>query len=93
MSGHAVFGESQDVDIILPFPTYTARELRNEIGAIHGSMLQLKVRLDRSLRADQETRLAGDARLGGVDRRMDTLEARMSRVEEKLDHLIELAER
>lgn len=80
----------EDVDVILPLPTYTALQLRNEIGAIHGGTLQLKVWLDRALRADQDARLAADVRLGGVDRRLDQLEARMSGIEQNLERLVEL---
>jgi len=85
-----VLVESPDPDIILPFPTHTARDLRNEIGAIHGGMLQVRTWLDRSLRADQESRLSVDARLGGVDRRLDQYEAQLAAIEQKLDALIGL---
>lgn len=84
--------DDDEVDNIMPIRGYDPVAAYAEITAIGGKLLQQRTRFEQVTDRQIDSMCMIDSRFGGVDRRLDKLEARLEDVDAKLAQLLAILE-
>lgn len=85
--------DSEDYDKFLPIRGYDPAEAYAQLITIGGTLLQQRGRFEQMTNRQFDSISIIDSRFGGVDRRLDKLEARLEDVDEKLARLLAIFDR